>query len=210
MCGTPCAAGLTCGISLSAPNKCYACNPSTTWCSGSTLHTCNSTGSAYTDTACQVCVTETATTAVCGVCSPGTKRCSGNAAQTCDATGQWPAGSSCTSNHQTCSAGACVGVCAPGEIKCVDSVNYESCNASGQWTTTTSACTSIDPTFICDYTPNTCGCPPGGSTCVTGGIEECDANGDWQVTSCQTGTICCDCPAGPTCASSISCTKFCQ
>jgi hypothetical protein len=116
--------------------------------------------------------------------------------QSCD-----PTGGRCNGNQD--SMAACRSACTPGDQRCTaDASGYQTCDASGQWSATTTACTATATAqqLVCQPKPQSpgqvvCGdllCARGydGVCDATGKIRLCDATGrvSAAATACGSGT----------------------
>lgn len=222
---TSCASGQSCQIN-NGQYSCVApaplCTPSTTFCDGDVVKSCNASGTATstiqscasTNRACGL-INGTAQCLNPQVCSPGETRCNedGDGIEVCNVSGSgFQSQSSCT-NGQTCQATngspACAAdpgaICTPGVRSCFGDV-IVSCNGDGRGYSTIQNCANIGRRVcalsggapVCVTPTLTCqdGYQQLGSSCVD--IDEC---GDGSAIC---GALCVNTDGGYNCVSSVS------
>lgn len=131
----PCGVGTTCIAGTCDP---VICVPASTQCSGNTLQTCNSTGTAYMDLACGSGSVCTGGTCVLQICTPNTAFCEGAQRRSCNGDGT---GSTLL---ETCAAGCSAGVCQGPRCgdNIVQTANGETCDDGND--TTCDGCESCN------------------------------------------------------------------
>ena len=182
-----------CASSSNLYIKQKVCTPCEKYCSGSTLYTCNSDGSAWTTTSCSSYGCDSAS-ASCKICSAGSKKCDGDYLLTCNSAGTSWDGFSCTYG---CSSGACKPrpmVCIPSTYFCDGSVRRK-CSSDGYSSSKIETCSNG-----CDSSSAKCNkiCTPGSMKCEGSGVGsteyECSSDGySWEGTTCLYG---CDSSSG--------------
>jgi hypothetical protein len=179
--------------SMVCPNVCQGagvcggiCRPATRQCSGKTVQTCNTTGTAWTNGT--VCPFVCTAGACAGICVPGARRCNPaalNTPQVCNAAGQWANDAAGACPAVCFGAGLC-GDCTPTTRRCGPANQPQLCDAMGHWGNSGMACN-----FVC--TNGACGgeCVPGTVGCNGNVPRTCGPTGTWQNgTPCATAALC--------------------
>lgn len=168
------------------------CDPGKTYCDGTTLKTCNASGSAVlTSTPCPsgICDPNNGN-AECDQCNANEYlRCNGNSRVRCNGTGQGEVLEACSSPTPVCSKATCV-QCQPDSNTCSADLKVAThCDSNGS--RTTENCAANETCINGD-----CGgiCGPGQYKCGTTGTAErttCGPNGTFSVAAnCASGEAC--------------------
>jgi hypothetical protein len=139
-------------------------------------------------------------------CTPGALRCSGLQPQTCSPSKTWQnTGSACP---YVCSAGECTGVCVPGSTECASSTATGTCDATGEWVTSTCANGYTCANGACSCAPASCGSRECGSVVsACGTVANCGTCADGLI--CRNGS-CVVLPGGCPCGGTAPHCEICQ
>lgn len=170
------------------------CEPGKTFCSGSTVRTCDEDGLSSVEVmpcgSDEYCDVASASCQV-GVCAPDQPACDGKRATLCNSLGDgYVAGGTACGVKEICDAGECkTQVCTPGESFC-QGQTVKTCSDSGLSSSVDETCE--DQTCVATGGAAACQgeCAPDQQDCASNGVRTCNAEGKFGSPSKCTNKTC--------------------